>query len=79
MPSSAAGTSGSWRPTTALGDGTRFGSICLQLTGAGERVLRGEADRVELLGLDRWLGGTHLTAENAWRWDSHGRRLVAPT
>jgi hypothetical protein len=24
-------------------------------------VLRGEANRVELLGLDRWIGGTHLT------------------
>jgi len=53
-------------------------AIRLRLTGAGERVLRGESDRVELLGLDRWLGGTHLTADNAWRWDSHGLRLVAP-
>jgi len=25
-------------------------------------VLRGEANRVELLGLDRWVGGTHLTS-----------------
>ena len=33
---------------------------------------RGEADRVELLGLDRWLGGTHLTRERAWRWDVRG-------
>ena len=61
-----------------LGDGSRFGSIRLRLTGAGERVLRGESDCVELVGLDRWLGGTHLTADNAWRWDSHGLRLVAP-
>jgi hypothetical protein len=52
--------------------------VPLRLTDTGRAVLRGEADRVELLGLDRWLGGTHLTAENAWRWDSGGRQLVAP-
>ncbi|HEV2591158.1 MAG TPA: DUF1835 domain-containing protein [Gaiellaceae bacterium] len=32
-------------------------------------VLAGEADRVELLGIDRWIGGTHVTPENLWRWD----------
>jgi Domain of unknown function (DUF1835) len=37
----------------------------LRLTEAGERVLRGEADRVELLGVDRWVGGTHLVAQPA--------------
>ena len=69
------------RPLSApppLGDGRRFGSIRLRLTGAGERVLRGESDRVELLGLDRWLGGTHLTAQNAWRWDRVERRVLGP-
>jgi hypothetical protein len=50
----------------------------LRLTDAGERVLRGESDRVELLGIDRWVGGTHVTADNAWRWDAAARRLVAP-
>ena len=43
------------------------------LTQLGERVLRGEADRVDVLGIDRWLGGTHLTRDNVWRWD--GARL----
>ena len=33
----------------------------LRVTEAGERVLRGESNRVELLGIDRWVGGTHLT------------------
>jgi hypothetical protein len=32
-------------------------------------VLRGEADRVELLGIDRWIGGVHITPQNVWRWD----------
>jgi hypothetical protein len=44
----------------------------------GERVLRGEVDRVELLGVDRWVGGTHVTADNAWRWDAVAPRLIAP-
>jgi redox-sensitive transcriptional activator SoxR len=61
-----------------LGDGTVFLRVPLRLTRAGQAVLRGEADRVELLGLDRWVGGTHLTPENAWRWDPAGRRLVVP-
>jgi hypothetical protein len=55
-----------------------FLRVPLRLTRAGQAVLRGEADRVELLGLDRWVGGTHLTPENAWRWDPAGRRLVVP-
>jgi hypothetical protein len=50
----------------------------LRLTEAGGRVLRGEADRVDLIGIDRWVGGTHITTENAWRWDSAKRGLLPP-
>ena len=31
-----------------------------------------------LLGLDRWLGGTHLTQAVGWRWDPATRRLIRP-
>ena len=48
----------------------------VRLTPVGERVLRGEADRVELLGIDRWIGGTHVTEQNLWRWDPAERALV---
>jgi Domain of unknown function (DUF1835) len=42
----------------------------LRPTAAGRRVLRGEADHVELNGIDRWIGGAHLHGEVArWRWD----------
>jgi hypothetical protein len=42
----------------------------LRLTGAGRRVLRGEADQVALNGIDRWIGGVHLHGDRArWRWD----------
>ena len=37
----------------------------LALTGAGERILAGEADHVALNGIDRWLGGVHLVARPA--------------
>jgi uncharacterized protein DUF1835 len=50
----------------------------LRLTNDGEQVLRGDADRVALVGLDRWIGGTHLTPGNAWRWDAAAEALVEP-
>lgn len=45
-----------------LGDAQRFVALPLRLTEAGEKVLAGEANRVTLLGIDRWVGGTHVTA-----------------
>jgi len=43
----------------------------LTLTDDGRRVLAGDADRVTLCGIDRWLGGTHLTGRApVWRWNS---------
>jgi DNA-binding transcriptional MerR regulator len=61
-----------------LGDPNVFASLPLRLTRRGTEVLAGRADRVELLGLDRWVGGTRLTAARAWRWDPAERRLVEP-
>jgi Domain of unknown function (DUF1835) len=56
-------------PPPPLGDGRQFARLRLRLTESGERTLRGEADRVELLGIDRWIGGTRVTPDNVWRWD----------
>jgi redox-sensitive transcriptional activator SoxR len=69
---------GALPPPPPLGDSHRFARLRLRLTSAGEQTLRGEADRVALLGVDRWLGGTHLTAATAWRWDAAELRLVRP-
>ena len=66
---------GSLPPPPPLGDGRRFAQLRLRLTAAGERTLSGEADRVELLGIDRWVGGTHVTSDTMWRWDPVARRL----
>ena len=63
-------------PATPLSDGLAFAQLGLRLTRNGERVLEGEADRVELLGIDRWVGGTHVTPENVWRWDPQARTLT---
>jgi hypothetical protein len=57
----------------------------LSLTETGAQVLAGEADRIALNGIDRWLGGVHLVREPAaegranaavWRWDEGGRKIV---
>jgi DNA-binding transcriptional MerR regulator len=61
-----------------LGDAHVFARLPLRLTRSGEQVLAGQADRVALLGLDRWIGGTHLTADAVWRWDPASQRLVGP-
>ena len=65
-------------PPPPLGDSQLFARLELRLTEAGKRMLGGEADRVELLGIDRWIGGTHITPDNAWRWDATESKLVRP-
>ena len=51
----------------------------LELTADGEAVLAGRADRVELLGFDRWIGGLHVRAEGPlWRWDHARAELAGP-
>lgn len=47
-----------------------------ELTVLGRRVLAGDADWLEHQPLDRWIGGTHLTSENDWRWDEASERLL---
>jgi hypothetical protein len=61
-----------------LGDAQAFTRVSLRLTRAGERVLGQKADRVTLLGVDRWVGGTHVTPGTAWRWDPAAQLLIEP-
>jgi hypothetical protein len=63
-------------PPPPLGDSRPFARVQLRLTAIGERTLRGEADRVELLGIDRWIGGTHITPGTTWRWSPTELKLV---
>ncbi len=39
------------------------------LTDNGLQVLEGKADFIALNGIDKWLGGVHLTRKNLWRWN----------
>jgi hypothetical protein len=49
----------------------------LELTEDGEAVLAGRADRVALIGFDRWIGGLHVHADGPlWRWDAERRAPV---
>jgi hypothetical protein len=46
------------------------------LTDDGRSVLDGRSDRIALCGIDRWLGGVHLTGHGpVWRWDQQ-RQIV---
>jgi hypothetical protein len=62
-----------------LGDNQLFARLQLRITATGDDALRGGADRAELLGIDRWIGGTHITPDNAWRWNAGERTLVRPS
>jgi hypothetical protein len=61
-----------------LSDASTFSRLPLRLTARGERVLGGGEDRVDLLGVDRWVGGTRVTPDNLWRWDRRAVALVPP-
>ena len=53
-----------------------FNEQHILITQVGEKVLANELDWIEINGIDKWLGGVHLTTENLWRWDSETGRLV---
>jgi hypothetical protein len=40
----------------------------IRMTDTGRDVLAARADHVALNGIDRWLGGVHLTPQRLWRW-----------
>jgi hypothetical protein len=59
------------------GDAATFRAALIELTEVGRAVLEGRADRVAAVGIDRWLGGVHVTGCDPWRWDRESRRVVA--
>lgn len=67
--------------TSVDGDDSQpeFWNRVVELTDAGKAVLNGERDHIELNGIDRWLGGVHLTPETLWRWDEEGAMLTYAT
>jgi hypothetical protein len=50
----------------------------LFLTTLARDVLAGRRDWIAENGIDRWVGGVHLTPGKVWRWDARTHRVVAP-
>jgi hypothetical protein len=48
----------------------------VELTDAGRAVLEGRADQIGLNGIDRWIGGVHLTHDTLWRLDPATKTLL---
>jgi hypothetical protein len=48
------------------------------LSTIGQRILEGRDDLSEHFSVDRWLGNTHLTPSELWRWDATRDALVEP-
>jgi hypothetical protein len=53
----------------------RYKESVLSLTEFGKAILAHEEDFSRHNPIDRWWGGTHLTNDNLWRWNS---ALIAP-
>jgi hypothetical protein len=49
------------------------------ITDDGRRVLAGDLDALDVLPIDRWVGGTHLLPGSVWRWDVEAAAPLAPT
>ncbi len=60
--------------TIEAGEEGRPEQAKVRITEPGVRVLGGGTDAVAMRGIDRWLGGVHLTPDKLWRW-SEGRLI----
>ncbi|REF35159.1 DUF1835 domain-containing protein [Thermasporomyces composti] len=66
-------------PLLTLGDDDTEEARAVQLTPAGRDVLDGRRDHLALNGVNRWIGGVHLTdPETAWRYDERRETLTPP-
>jgi hypothetical protein len=62
-------------PGESTGSPVLHGSVTI--TDAGRAVLAGDRDRVDVCGIDRWLGGVHLNGSAPiWRWDDERQRIT---
>ncbi len=49
--------------------------LTVSITAQGREVLYNHMDWIELVGIDRWIGGVHLHKGNIWRWSESSRTL----
>lgn len=59
-----------YRVPPEVGDCSELMNCAFGLTASGKDVLAGHANQLALKNIDRWIGGVHLTKDNAWCWDS---------
>lgn len=50
----------------------------IALTDAGQKVLRGDADRLDFCTINRWIGGVQLKAGNIWRYNPETNEFSEP-
>lgn len=48
----------------------------LTITPQGEEVLSGKRNWLELVQIDKWIGGVHLNPDNIWCWNSAAKKIV---
>jgi hypothetical protein len=64
-------------PLVHVSDPGQHSLGAVTITEAGRNVAECRTDHIRLNGIDRWLGGVHLTNDGAaWRWDRAAGRLV---
>ena len=62
--------------TTSEVEGETPPKAIFALTPAGQNVLDGKADYIDLNDAGFWLGGVYLNRERLWRWDASRREIV---
>ncbi|MGD9489013.1 MAG: DUF1835 domain-containing protein [Calditrichaceae bacterium] len=65
-----------FRNPSELPNGNGYGKQRVYITPLGIEVLRGQADWIEINGINRWIGGIHLTKERFWRWNENSGKLI---
>lgn len=71
--------SGPFRPDMEAADRTSYFESRQSLTVLGQRVLAGQEDRCDHNIIDRWIGGTHITNDNLFRYDHLRHRIISPS
>jgi hypothetical protein len=56
-----------------------FLQASIQITKFGEDVLSGVKDFIHTNGINQWLGGVHLSANQVWRWNAGAQTVLLET
>ena len=51
----------------------------LTITKIGSEVLAGEKNWLNMIAIERWIGGVHLTESNIWCWNSYTNKMIRNT